>query len=283
MDEGLVHKVVEKVLERLAVVLLEDKQTEQPSASSDTVLLPEKRRGTMQYCGYPSGLAELCEKTPGRIGIGKAGPRLPTMSYLQLRADHAAARDAVLKSVDPQLLEELRLETIPTRCADINEHLTRPDMGRSFPQESLQKLKALNPKPPQVQVYLADGLSSAAVEANARDILPSLLDGLEDHGFAAGIPFFVRFGRVPAMDVVSEQTGAEVTCVLLGERPGLATANSMSAYIAYRATVGMPESRRTVVSNIHSGGIPAVEAGAHIADLIAVMLERKTSGVDLRL
>lgn len=85
------------------------------------------------------------------------------------------------------------------------------------------------------------------------------------------------------MDVVSETLDAEVTCVLIGERPGLVTANSMSAYIAYRAKVGMPEARRTVVSNIHSGGIPAVEAGAHIAQLIKTILERKASGVDLQL
>ena len=136
---------------------------------------------------------------------------------------------------------------------------------------------------PQVQVYAADGLSSQAVDMNLRDILPALMDGLQDYGISTGTPFFMRFGRVPAMDAVSEYLGAEVTCVLLGERPGLATANSMSAYIAYKAAVGMTEARRTVVSNIHSGGIPAVEAGAHIAGLLKTILERKQSGVDLQL
>lgn len=97
---------------------------------------------------------------------------------------------------------------------------------------------------------------------------------------AAGCNYVIG---VPAMDAVSECLGAEVTCVLLGERPGLATANSMSAYISYKASVGMPEARRTVVSNIHSGGIPAVEAGAHIAGLLKTILERKQSGVDLQL
>ena len=85
------------------------------------------------------------------------------------------------------------------------------------------------------------------------------------------------------MDVVSETLGADVTCVLIGERPGLATADSMSAYIAYRGKVGMPEARRTVISNIHSGGIPAVEAGAHIAQVIKTILDRKVSGVELQL
>jgi ethanolamine ammonia-lyase small subunit len=85
------------------------------------------------------------------------------------------------------------------------------------------------------------------------------------------------------MEIVSETLGSEVTCILIGERPGLATAGSMSAYIAYRATVGMPEARRTVVSNIHKDGISAVEAGAYIVDIIKKMLDLKMSGVDLRL
>ena len=85
------------------------------------------------------------------------------------------------------------------------------------------------------------------------------------------------------MDVISEAVKSEVTCVLIGERPGLATFDSMSAYIAYKATVGMPESRRTVVSNIHSGGISATEAGAYIADVIKKMLELRQSGIDLKL
>ena len=84
------------------------------------------------------------------------------------------------------------------------------------------------------------------------------------------------------MDQVSELTGAEVTCVLIGERPGLITAESMSAYIAYKATVGMPEARRTVVSNIPRAGTNPAEAGAHI-EIIKIMLEKKASGTDLKL
>ena len=98
-----------------------------------------------------------------------------------------------------------------------------------------------------------------------------------------GTPFFVKYGRVGVMDEISEITGAEVTCTLIGERPGLITAESMSAYIAYKATVGMPEARRTVVSNIHRNGTIPAEAGAHIADIIKIMLEKKASGTDLKL
>ena len=109
------------------------------------------------------------------------------------------------------------------------------------------------------------------------------MNGLKAHGIEAGEPFFVRYGRVATEDEVSEVTGCDVCVCLVGERPGLATANSMSAYIVYKATIGMPESRRTVISNIHNAGTPAAEAGAHIADIVDIMLKEKCSGVDLKL
>lgn len=93
---------------------------------------------------------------------------------------------------------------------------------------------------------------------------------------------FVKHCRVPAMDQIGELTDAGVFCLLIGERPGLVTAESMSAYIAYRPTVGMPEARRTVISNIHKGGTPPVEAGAFVAELIKEMLDKQKSGIDLK-
>lgn len=229
----------------------------------------------------PDAIVQMKRHTPARIAVGKAGPRLRTETLLQLRADHAVARDAVFRDVNEDILKEMNLFSVSTLCTNRNEHLTRPDLGRQFDEDTLRTIRSKCAASPQVQVYVSDGLSSQAIDANLRDILPALMDGLQDFGLRTGTPFFVRFGRVPAMDVISELLDAEVTCVLIGERPGLATANSMSAYIAYRAAVGMPEARRTVVSNIHSGGIPAAEAGAHIAGVIKNILERKVSGVDL--
>lgn len=241
-----------------------------------------KARVLVENPNNPEGLVQMKRRTPARIAVGNAGPRLRTQTYLTLRAEHAGAQDAVFRDVSPELIQELELFSFSTLCRDRNEHLTRPDLGRRFSPETLEEMKKRCTHSPQVQVYLSDGLSSQAIEANGADILPALMDGLHDEGLRVGTPFFVRFGRVPAMDVVSETLDAEVTCVLIGERPGLATANSMSAYISYRATVGMPESRRTVVSNIHTAGIPAVEAGAHIAQLIRTILEKRASGVELQ-
>lgn len=228
------------------------------------------------------GLERMMLRTPARIGVGKCGPRLKTRTMLTLRADHAAARDAVFMDVSSELLERLNLFTVQTRCADKTQFLTRPDLGRIFSPEMMERIRSKCEHDVDVQIYASDGLSSTAIEANLENILPILMEGLKDRGMKVGTPFFVKNGRVAAMDQISEALNATVTCVLIGERPGLATAESMSAYIAYKATVGMPEARRTVVSNIHARGIPAVEAGAYIVDVIGKILEAKASGVELK-
>lgn len=228
-------------------------------------------------------LMKLKAKTPARIGVWRAGPRYKTETLLRFRADHAVAMDAVFTSVSEEFLKELNLFTVQTRCKDKDEYLTRPDYGRQFQEKEIALMKEKCQMKPQVQIVVADGLSSTAIEANVRDILPVIHQGLEGYGLKVGTTFFVKFGRVPSMDVVSEVTEADVTCLLVGERPGLVTGESMSAYIAYKATVGMPEARRTVVSNIHKGGTSAVEAGAHIAHIIKEMIEQKASGLDLKL
>lgn len=294
IDEKLIALITAEVLRQLSASGGQAPVAQAAAAASGRLeavdgVLPDlttaesKAEITLDHVTNRDLLEQMKRKTSARIGIGSAGPRMRTRTYLTLRADHAGARDAVFRDVDEGLLKEMGLFTVQTLCSSRNEHLTRPDLGRQLSDDVKRELRSKCQLNPQVQVYVADGLSSQAVDVNLRDILPALMDGLQDYGISTGTPFFMRFGRVPAMDAVSECLGAEVTCVLLGERPGLATANSMSAYIAYKATVGMPEARRTVVSNIHSGGIPAVEAGAHIAGLLKTILERKQSGVDLQL
>ncbi|MEG1778786.1 MAG: ethanolamine ammonia-lyase subunit EutC [Oscillospiraceae bacterium] len=226
---------------------------------------------------------ELKQHTPSRIGIGKAGARYKTETMLRFRADHSAAQDAVFSDVDEAFVEKMGLFTVQTMCENKDMYLTRPDLGKKLNPEGVKLVKEKCKKNPTVQIYVSDGLSSASVAANVGDLLPAIMQGLESYNIDVGTPFFVKLGRVGAMDEISEITGAQVTCVLIGERPGLITAESMSAYIAYKATVNMPEARRTVVSNIHNAGTAAVEAGAHIAEIIKLMLEKKASGTDLKL
>ena len=231
----------------------------------------------------PLALRAMERATTARVGIGRAGERLSTKAQLSLRADHAMAKDAVLKEVDENLLKELDLPVVQSKAQEINEHLTRPDLGRQLSAEAVDFIKANCKKQPQIQIYVSDGLSNAAVENNIGDLLPILMDGLKDAGISVGTPIFVKYGRVPTGDAVCEAVGAEMVCVLLGERPGLAASDSMSAYITYGAYVGIPESKRTVVSNIHKNGIQPVEAGAYLVDLLQTILKEKKSGVDLQL
>ncbi|NQN68241.1 ethanolamine ammonia-lyase subunit EutC [Streptococcus suis] len=220
--------------------------------------------------------------TPARLGLWRAGNRYKTQTILRFRADHAAAQDAVFSYVSEDFVKEMGFIPVHTKASSKDEYLTRPDLGRIFPEDQQEIIKRSCKKNAKVQIVVGDGLSSSAIEANVRDFLPALKQGLKMFGLEFDEVLFIKHSRVGAMDHIAELTGAEVVCILIGERPGLVTAESMSAYLAYRPTMGMPESRRTVVSNIHKGGTPAVEAGAYVAEIIKKILDNKKSGVDLK-
>ena len=228
------------------------------------------------------GYLKMKSFTPARLGLWRAGTRYKTEPSLRFRADHAAAQDAVFSYVDEDLVKEMNFVPTETKCGDKDTYITRPDLGRLFDETEIAKIKQAIKPNTKVAIVVGDGLSSAAIEANIKDIIPAIRQGLKMHGLDFGDVVFVKHCRVPAMDPIGQETGADVVCLLIGERPGLVTAESMSAYIAYKPTVGMPEARRTVVSNIHRQGTPAVEAGAYIADIIKKMIDTKKSGLDLK-
>jgi len=230
----------------------------------------------------PDRLKEIIDRNPSRLGIGRSGPRPKTSDLLTFRADHGRARDAVWTRVSDDLIEELGLYRIQTAVADKDQYLARPDLGRSLSDETIESLKTDCINEPQVQVIVSDGLSSTAVETNAKDLLASLNDGLQQRGIETGTPIFVEFGRVDVMDAIGEELGAEACVNLIGERPGLATAESLSAYFVYNPKRGTPTAKKSVISNIHAGGLPPVEAGAQVAELLTEMLEKRASGLDLR-
>lgn len=280
MNQELISSIVEEVIRQLMqtgrVVLPDSSSRCTDIASPECKAIP-----LLDHPEDPEALERMMKRTTARIGVGKTGPRLKTRTLLALRADHAQARDAVMKDVDPKVLEDAGLFTVQTLCDNKDTFITRPDLGRKLNPEAVRTLQERCTRNPDVQIYVSDGLSSTAVEANVSKILPVITEALQSKGLKVGTPFYVRFGRVGAQEHVCETVGAKVVCTLLGERPGLATAESMSAYITYNAYVGMPESKRTVVSNIHRNGTAAVEAGAYIAEVIAKILEQKASGVDL--
>lgn len=239
------------------------------------LLLVENPKNKEEYLKMKS-------KTPARLGAGRTGARYKTISMLRMRADHAAAQDTVFNYVDEEFVKKNNFVAVHTLCKDKDEYLTRPDLGRRFDSSQQEIIKKTCGENPKVLIVVGDGLSSAAIEANVEDMIPAIKQGLSGYGITVPQVLFVKHSRVGAMDAIGEVTNAEVICILIGERPGLVTAESMSAYITYKPKIGIPESKRTVISNIHSGGTSAVEAGAHTADIIKKMLDKKASGVDLK-
>jgi len=268
---------------RTLVYNTDGNQTESSGSAEDVTALDLRKLYLTENPAQGEKFRKMKEKTPARLGSGKAGPRYKTLTMLRFRADHAAAQDAVFSQVPEDFPEKNGLTPVVTRCRDKDEYLTRPDLGRCFDEENQRKIKAAVPTPPRVQLVVGDGLSSAAITANAMDCLQTIRDGLKLRGIETGQSLFVKYCRVGAGDAIGDVTGCELVCMLVGERPGLVTDKSMSAYITYKPRTGVSESSRTVVSNIHAQGTPAVEAGAHIAGLIETILKKQVSGVGLHL
>ncbi|MFC3886106.1 ethanolamine ammonia-lyase subunit EutC [Bacillus songklensis] len=232
---------------------------------------------------HDEGLQEIIKSTPARIGVWRSGTRPLTKTILKLQLDHAAAVDAVNGEVLQSCLEEFGLFSVDT-CYETKEiYLKRPDKGRVLTDDAIKLIQEKCVLRPQVQIVVSDGLSASAVEMNLKDVYPALVDSLKINGLTQGTPFFVKGGRVASMDHIGEILQPEVLVMLIGERPGLVSASSMSAYMCYRPRKGIIESDRTVISNIHAGGTSPVEAGAHIGTVLKKMLEQKVSGVKLEL
>ena len=228
-----------------------------------------------------AALKAMKKTTPARICIGRAGARPKTASWLKLLAVHAVAQDAVFVDVSEDFLKKMNLISVQSAAETKELFLTRPDLGRRLSEEGRKTILEKCAKNVQVQILVVDGLSSTAIEANVGDILPALMQGLKASGITVGTPVFVKHGRVWVQDEVANLVNAEVVISLIGERPGLGTAESLSAYMIYRPNEKTVEADRTVVSNIHRGGIPPAEAGAHLVELLKLILKEKASGVNL--
>jgi len=221
--------------------------------------------------------------TPARIGLYKAGARPKTDSFLRFLADHAQAIDAVFLDVADEFLAQNNLFKVQTAAPNKDEFLKRPDLGRRLSEEGKKLVLEKCQKNPQVQIVIVDGLSSSAIEANVADVLPPLMQGLKAAGISVGTPFYVKYGRVGVQDEIGQLLNAEVVISLIGERPGLVTADSMSAYMIYKPTASTVEADRTMISNIHKGGTPPAEAGALLADILKQIIAAKCSGMKLNL
>jgi len=248
---------------------------------------PGPMSGSHPAWSNPDAMTEMIAATPARIAIGRAGARYDTDAWLQFRMDHAAAKDAIFHEIGQGFVDRLGAVALQTQVADRRQYLVRPDLGRRLLGASEQVLREQCRPGALIQLLVVDGLSGTAVEANAIDFIRAFQAGIQHEHLTGspllGTPIFVRLGRVAVMDQIGEVLRPDLIVELIGERPGLVTAESMSAYFCYKPDAKSIESDRTLISNIHKGGIPAVEAGAHSARLAARILAAKVSGVKLGL
>ncbi|MGF1876455.1 ethanolamine ammonia-lyase subunit EutC [Photobacterium frigidiphilum] len=241
-----------------------------------------KKWNGVKNAADPKIVDDLMSQTNARMGTGRAGPRPRTVALLRFLADHSRSKDTVIKNVESAWLQERNLIEVQTCAIDKDQYLTRPDLGRKLNDEAKAIIKDKCKQAPQVQVVLSDGLSLDAVTSNHGEILPALLNGLKNAGLDVGTPFFLRYGRVKAQDEIGMLLNAKVNILLIGERPGLGQSESLSCYAIYNPTENTVESDRTVISNIHAGGTPPVEAAAVIVDLVKEMIAKQASGINLK-
>jgi len=232
-----------------------------------------------------NGVKALVESTTARIGVGRAGPRYSTASLLLFQGDHAITQDALFRDVDQKLLDQFNLFTVQTRITGgKQEYLLRPDLGRLLNDDAKRIINEKCQKNVNIQLVVGDGLSAAAIEANLRQIFPVIKQGVQNAGLTFGTPFFIKYARVGVMNDVGELIKPDVVILLIGERPGLGRADSMSAYMGYKPKYGDTDADRDVVCNIfEGGGTNPLEAGAFVVQLAQNMRKSQASGVKLRL
>lgn len=221
------------------------------------------------------------KSTSARIGVWRTGTRPLTKTMLKFRADHAVAQDAVMSFVDENVLKAMNFLELETQAENKDIYLTRPDLGRVLSDDSVALLKKEALPKAQIQIVVGDGLSSKAIDANIKDVFSVCKEGLKSKGYKLGTDIFVKNSRVGIVNCIGELLEPELILLFIGERPGLGTAESMSAYLTYRPHKDTVEAERTMISNIHKGGVPPVEAGAQIVTLVQKILEKKASGLDL--
>jgi ethanolamine ammonia-lyase small subunit len=233
-------------------------------------------------------LQAIRARTPARILVGRAGPAYRTATALDLRQDHAAAVDAVHTELDLSRdlgadgVERWGLFEVRTRARDKAEYLMRPDLGRRLDDAASANVKRECPPGADIQVVIGDGLSVAAVAAQVPALLPLLEAETKRRGWTFGRPFAVRYCRVGVLNDVGELLDPSVVVLLIGERPGLATAESLSAYLAFHPRPGHTDAQRNLISNIHARGVPLQAAAPRLLALAEKMRQMQTSGVTVK-
>jgi ethanolamine ammonia-lyase small subunit len=250
--------------------------------------MAEKTDDTLAHAAWPEIVKRIRARTPARIMTGRAGAGYRTDTQLDLREAHAAARDAVRAELDldtafePAFVQRWKLFEVHTQAGSKDIFLLQPDLGRHFSDAARSELSRNCSPGNDLQVAIGDGLSVDAVAAQVPALLPPLAAGAKTRGWTFGQPFVIRHCRVGILNEIGELLAPKVVVLLIGERPGLATAESLSAYMAYRPGPAHTDADRNLISNIHSRGTNPIDAAARILNLAAQMMQSGASGYRLR-
>jgi ethanolamine ammonia-lyase small subunit len=239
-----------------------------------------------------SDLSEIVEKvrarTPARLLAGRSGAAYRTNTQLELRQAHAAARDAVRAELglftnpDNEFIRKWNLFEVCSRAANKDEYLLRPDLGRQLNEASRAEVNRRCIKGRDLQIVIGDGLSVTAVAMQVPRLLQQLYDGAITRGWSVGNTFVIRYCRVGILNEIGELLSPKVAVLLIGERPGLATAESLSAYMAYQPKASDTDANRNLISNIHARGVSTEQAVQRILNLARSMTNARQSGFQLR-
>ncbi|MET0391648.1 MAG: ethanolamine ammonia-lyase subunit EutC [Chitinophagaceae bacterium] len=226
--------------------------------------------------------------TGARIALGRTGAAIPLREVLQLRMAHAHARDAVFSKLDVEALQSafqsygLPVYTLHSRAGDRAEYLQRPDKGRQLDEEAIRLLQTAGEKAADIVIVLADGLSADAVNRHAAPLLQLLLPLFRQSGHSIGSLCLVQQGRVAIADEIGSRLQARLSLLLIGERPGLSSPESLGIYLTYQPRPGLTDEMRNCISNIHAAGLSYTLAAEKINGLVNASLRLRLSGIRLK-
>ena len=236
----------------------------------------------------PELLKKLRAQTPARLLAGRSGAAYRTSTQMELREAHAAARDAVRAELDlltglgEDFARKWNLFEVSSRATSKDEYLLRPDLGRHLNDASRAEVKTHCAARRDLQISIGDGLSVTAVAMQVPRLLPLLCDGARARGWSVGSIAVIRHCRVGILNEVGDLLKPRVAVLLIGERPGLATAESLSAYMAYQPKASHTDANRNLISNIHARGVSPENAAQRILNVAALMMKTHKSGCQLR-
>ncbi len=242
----------------------------------------------LAFVDWPEMVRRIRERTPARLLVGRSGGGYRTTTQLELRSAHAAAVDAVWTELDwarhfaAEFLERWKLFEVASEARTKSDYMLHPNLGRRLRETARSTVLACCQPDCDLQIVIGDGLSVTAISTQVPALLPLLHHAARERGWWIGQSFIVRHCRVGIMNDIGELLRPKVLVLLIGERPGLSTAESLSAYMAYRPREGHSDADRNLISNIHARGVSCEEAARRIVELAGRMMKLELSGSRLK-